>query len=729
MKRANKTIATLACVVMLITAMMVFAISSGAAATTNTDAGVTLPGIDSPFKTFEELGIDMTAIKAKFPERVEMKYEDGKILVPDIGADTATLYGNNAVNYKLELIDGYWTAEVEEDISTSSNLIMNFDYPYYKHNISWSVSYDNCSLFYVNIYNNVDDVAVKFKDKFKTVTVEYENGDNFYEDTYKNGSLSAHCVSSLAEKKAVVANYDSDGNLKYCKVKDTYYIPDKGWSRFDTIYFQCNPPAGYEDKDIDEILGNKLSLICNHNDYTNATCTSPSICNVCGNTKGDPIAHKWGHLTGVCTVCGVRVIPEFTYPNTSYATLEDVGFDYAKVTAAFREKLEIKYENGKYMIKDIGASKAEVAPGPYFERAAMTLVDGWWVASMDAATYSGQDICVHFSGDSWTFQYQNGERTGFLYIISADYYNTVTVYFDTETVVFSYELLDRRYRDSYLNGYLNAQEVIVRVNGVTVHTNYDGNGNFVSASVTDGKVSYYDAENGWWQYGSGGSKIACDPPAGYASIDSLVAVTPTIINCSHEQYFASGCNDILKCIVCDRAKEGNATLGHDIVVDKAKEPTCTKSGLTEGSHCSRCDEMTIAQTYVRALGHDIVIDKAKEPTCTKSGLTEGSHCSRCDGATVAQEEILALGHSYDNACDATCNTCAEERIPADHIDEDENNTCEICGSKISEDVLSGGAIAGIVAGSTVTAGVGGFSLFWFVIKKRKWSDLVTIFKK
>ena len=43
--------------------------------------------------------------------------------------------------------------------------------------------------------------------------------------------------------------------------------------------------------------------------------------------------------------------------------------------------------------------------------------------------------------------------------------------------------------------------------------------------------------------------------------------------------------------------------------------------------------------------------------------------------------------------------------------------------------LSGGAVAGIAAGSTVAVGAGGFSLFWFVIKKKRFSDLLKVFKK
>ena len=43
--------------------------------------------------------------------------------------------------------------------------------------------------------------------------------------------------------------------------------------------------------------------------------------------------------------------------------------------------------------------------------------------------------------------------------------------------------------------------------------------------------------------------------------------------------------------------------------------------------------------------------------------------------------------------------------------------------------LSGGQIAGIVIGSVAVAGIGGFAIFWFVIKKKKFADLIAIFKK
>ena len=44
------------------------------------------------------------------------------------------------------------------------------------------------------------------------------------------------------------------------------------------------------------------------------------------------------------------------------------------------------------------------------------------------------------------------------------------------------------------------------------------------------------------------------------------------------------------------------------------------------------------------------------------------------------------------------------------------------------DGLSGGAIAGIVTGSVAVAGLGGFTIFWFAVKKKTFADLIASFK-
>ena len=181
------------------------------------------------------------------------------------------------------------------------------------------------------------------------------------------------------------------------------------------------------------------------------------------------------------------------------------------------------------------------------------------------------------------------------------------------------------------------------------------------------------------------------------------------------------------CAVCE-VEYGDFAPDHHVnsVEDAEVPPTCTKTGLTAGSHCEDCDEVIVVQEEIPALGHADKAVAGRSASCTEKGLTSGTKCSVCGAILTAQNEIAAIGHKYDNACDGDCNTCGEARTPAEHYSENADGKCDACGESFE---LSGGAVAGIAVGSTAAVGVGGFSLFWFVIKKRKWSDLVRAFKK
>ena len=157
------------------------------------------------------------------------------------------------------------------------------------------------------------------------------------------------------------------------------------------------------------------------------------------------------------------------------------------------------------------------------------------------------------------------------------------------------------------------------------------------------------------------------------NFEKIYTVEPTCEEIGYDYY---------KCKKCDESYIDNETspLGHEIVLDAEVKASCTEAGLSEGSHCSRCNKVLKTQsiinplghiydvvvtpptctekgyttytchcgdTYIDSivdeLGHDIIIDKSVEETCTSTGLTQGEHCDRCD-YKVEQKFIPAIGH-------------------------------------------------------------------------------------
>ena len=134
---------------------------------------------------------------------------------------------------------------------------------------------------------------------------------------------------------------------------------------------------------------------------------------------------------------------------------------------------------------------------------------------------------------------------------------------------------------------------------------------------------------------------------------------------------------------------------HEPIADKGYSPTCTKQGLSDGTHCDKCGKVLVEQEEIPAIGHSLERHEAKAATCTEIGWEAYDTCKRdgCEYTTYA--EIPALNHDIEHheAKAATCteigwdayDTCKRDgceyttyaEIPPHSFDK--NGVCSVCG--------------------------------------------------
>ena len=115
------------------------------------------------------------------------------------------------------------------------------------------------------------------------------------------------------------------------------------------------------------------------------------------------------------------------------------------------------------------------------------------------------------------------------------------------------------------------------------------------------------------------------------------------------QYGEEQSNDVKEFKNCD-------CYSMSYVADGNKPAVAKEYHTWTGATCETSAVCSVCQAEGEALGHDMIVDTAVAPTCEGTGLTEGSHCSRCDHK-VAQEEVPATGHSFENG---KCHCGAED---------------------------------------------------------------------
>ncbi len=86
---------------------------------------------------------------------------------------------------------------------------------------------------------------------------------------------------------------------------------------------------------------------------------------------------------------------------------------------------------------------------------------------------------------------------------------------------------------------------------------------------------------------------------------------------------------------------------HQSVVDPAVAPTCTETGLTEGSHCTVCGLVLVPRETVPALGHSMGAWYDHTPPAAAERGERRSDCDRCD--YYESDFTMPLGHVQASA--------------------------------------------------------------------------------
>lgn len=90
-------------------------------------------------------------------------------------------------------------------------------------------------------------------------------------------------------------------------------------------------------------------------------------------------------------------------------------------------------------------------------------------------------------------------------------------------------------------------------------------------------------------------------------------------------------------------KTGEVSHIHEVVIDEAVAATCTRDGVTEGSHCSKCGEVLEKQTVIPAMGHQYA----------------GGTCERCGDILYIEIDGVRYTKEEDLSGNVTIHVCAK----------------------------------------------------------------------
>lgn len=236
----------------------------------------------------------------------------------------------------------------------------------------------------------------------------------------------------------------------------------------------------------------------------------------------------------------------------------------------------------------------------------------------------------------------------------------------------------------------------------------------------DGNIEYYECQ-----------RKECGKLFKDAACNTEITLEQTIIHDFDSKYSIDKENHYHKCKNCDAKKDVEAHVFGEWMKEVA--PTVEDYGVTAHKDCTVCarhfdnDGNEIADLRIAKIGtHKVTVNfgtiNGKDDVFFKEGDTVTVKANAPEAGKVFKGWKDESGNIVGTDTEYTFTVTGETTLTAVYED-----------APVAKKGLSGGAIAGIVIGSVAVAGIGGFAIVWFAVKKKTFADLIAaikgIFKK
>lgn len=231
----------------------------------------------------------------------------------------------------------------------------------------------------------------------------------------------------------------------------------------------------------------------------------------------------------------------------------------------------------------------------------------------------------------------------------------------------------------------------------------------------DGNIEYYECQ-----------RKECRKLFKDAACNTEITLEQTIIHDFDSEYSIDKENHYHKCKNCDAKKDVEAHVFGEWVKEVA--PTIEDYGVTAHKDCTVCarhfdnDGNEIADLRIAKIGtHKVTVNfgtiNDKDDVFFKEGATVTVKANAPEAGKVFKGWKDERGNIVGTYTEYTFTVTGETTLTAVYED-----------APVAKKGLSGGGIAGIVIGSVAVAGLGGFAIYWFVVRKKTFADLIAAIK-